>query len=288
MSSQTITGYSAFAIFDLSNVVARALSIGGEVGCLGLFCKMLIRYRSAFANYRCVFCVEGQGAAQRRRLDPNYKADKVVPTKEFDDARGDAVRLLRHTDAWIVRAPEGEADDAIASFIKQRCKDADVVIISNDRDLWQLITERVKAYAKIQQKEVLVDRHLCQRELQVPPEQLHLLKTLLGDPSDKIPRAVPRMKTATILRLVREAQELAQIPSVARAATWMTLKEREKLLSARERALLNYRLVQLRSELQLEVREGKPDLRELRKLLDNRSIVLDTTQLHALLGQSNR
>jgi 5'-3' exonuclease len=286
LSSQIEFGAQATAIFDLSNVVARALSIAGETGCIGLFCKMLLRYRARFPGYQIVFCVEGQGATLRRKLDPNYKADKVVPAKEFNDARGAAVQLLLHTDALVVQAPDGEADDAIATFVKCHCSDRDAVIISNDRDLWQLITKRVKAYATVQKKEVLVDRYLCQKELGVAPQKLRLLKTLSGDPSDKIPRAVPRMKTATIRRLVAEINELPEIPAVVRAAAWMTDKEKEKLLGAKERVLLNYKLIKLRDNLPLKIREGRPNRKALKELLDKHGTVLDTGQLYTLTGQS--
>lgn len=283
LSSPTLFGETPVAIFDLSNVVARALSIAGE-NSLGLFVKMLLGYRQAFANHDFVFCIEGRGAANRRHLDPTYKADKTVPTKEFNDARAAAGRLLCYTNALIVQAPDGEADDAIATYVKQRCSGTDVVIISNDRDLWQLITKRVKAYAKVKKKEILIDRHICQQELGVPPAQLHLLKTLLGDPSDKIPRAVPRMKTATIQRLVTEAQTLEKIPSTARAATWMTEKEREKLLAAKSRAILNYQLIKLQDELLLKIQRGTPNAVRIKEILDKRRVSLDNLDVNNLIG----
>jgi 5'-3' exonuclease len=118
----------------------------------------------------------------------------------------------------------------------------------------------------------------------VVPEQIGFLKALLGDPSDKVPRAVPRMKTATIKRLVQEAERFNRVPHAVANADWMTQKEKDKLLAAKERAILNYKLVKLQDSLLLKSQQGTPDIEKAKEVLDRQGAVMDDAGLSLIIG----
>ena len=78
-----------------------------------------------------------------------------------------------------------EADDVIATLVKDAPEGARVTVVSTDRDLMQLVTERVTLSDGIR------DRRYGPAEVEarfgVPPEKVLDVRALLGDTSDNIP-----------------------------------------------------------------------------------------------------
>ena len=77
-----------------------------------------------------------------------------------------------------------EADDSIAYYVKNMSEDENVVIMSNDRDLCQLINERVSVYVINLKKIVTEENYLV--DFDHHPSNLKLIKTITGDVSDNI------------------------------------------------------------------------------------------------------
>ena len=241
----------AVAIYDLSNFVARAAAIAGEKH-IGLFCDMLRKQRVRMPLHRFVFAVEGKGTERRREICAYYKANRTSTT-EFNIARQNAIKVLRYVECEVVRAPNGEADDAIASYIHRKCPEAAVVVVSNDRDLWQLINQNVKVRCKIKRTVLSVDKHVCLRELGVAPLKVPLLKSLIGDPSDGIPRSVPSIKEALLVRLANEADNASDIPATVEKADWLKDKEKEKILENMNTILRHERITTLDTSSDLDI-----------------------------------
>ncbi len=83
-----------------------------------------------------------------------------------------------------------EADDLIGTLAKQaKC---DVVIITGDRDLMQLVNKKIKLYMPIKglSDTQIVDRDRVHEKLGVWPEQVIDYKALVGDASDNYPGVV--------------------------------------------------------------------------------------------------
>lgn len=78
-----------------------------------------------------------------------------------------------------------EADDLIASYTK-KCYDAghEVHILTNDKDLFQMVNEKVKV---ISIRDGLYDRRRIVHKFGVPPEKFTFLQSLMGDKIDNIP-----------------------------------------------------------------------------------------------------
>jgi len=258
----------AVLLFDLSNFVARATAIAGQ-NFLALFTQMLLKQRRQFPLHQFVFAVEGSGTLKRQQLLPQYKAGRI-PTPEFNLARREAIQLLHHVNCHIIKASDGEADDAIACYVEQHCKDTTVTILSNDRDLWQLIRRGVYVQAQVKTSTLQVDRHACKRLLGVAPEIVPLMKALLGDKSDSIPRGVPRVTAAKLLRVANEAQQLENIPTVAQAATWLTTGDKIKIEHAYSTVKQHMDVTRCWNQLNLHLRKGAADAALFQKFLEQR------------------
>lgn len=274
----------AFVVFDLSNIVARAQAIGKE-NWLKLYTRMLIKQRKQYNNHDFVFAVEGAGTLARQKILPCYKAGRV-PTPEFQTARKIAVELARHTHCLVIRAPDGEADDAIATFVTKK-QDADIVIISNDRDLWQLISPSVKVRSQIAGSTATVDKFACVRHLGVLPEAIPMLKALCGDSSDEIPRSVSRINQDKLKRLAQLTAGMEeQLCQVARESDFLTDNEKKKIQDAFPTVKKHLKVVQVKRQLKLSVRKCAGDQTKLKEFLEAyQSDVFSDTEISKLAGE---
>jgi len=217
-------------VYDLANVVARALSVAGNIDKFTpLFIQMLLNYRKKFPGRYFVFALEGSGTLERRKIFDRYKIRRIRPTKEFAWARSKAKKIISCCNCTIIMAPKGEADDAIAIYVKNN-EEKDIIVVSNDRDIWQNITNGVRVYATIKGKQIMVDSYTCKRILGVWPDQVVLLKALTGDVSDDIPKAVPRMSKKVILKLVNESGNVDKLEETVQGSSWLTHKQQKAIL----------------------------------------------------------
>lgn len=97
-----------------------------------------------------------------------------------------------------------EADDLIAYYVKNKQQNEKIVIMSNDRDLTQLISDDVIVY--VQQKKKFINTKNCVEELGVHHSNIVLKKMICGDNSDNI-RGVLKVGEKTFLREYPELME---------------------------------------------------------------------------------
>lgn len=138
---------------------------------------------------------------RRRQLWPAYKANREQ--RDFDP-RPLAESIIRAKGCRFCWNPNAEADDTIATMASDLCDAMNVVIVSSDKDLWQLWDPpRVRIYLTTK-KEWLTAEYM-EKKLRVNrASQVRLVKALWGDPSDNIPNAIPRMQ-AQLLPLVKSS-----------------------------------------------------------------------------------
>jgi DNA polymerase-1 len=147
----------------------------------------------------------------RHEMYPEYKANRLkVPedllvqiplVKEVIDALG--VRRIE--------LPGAEADDIIGTLARAaEEKGMDVVIVSSDKDLYQLVSPRVRVRDGL--KERTVGEAEVREVFGVAPGQVADLLALAGDPSDNVP-GVPGIGEKTAAELIREFGTLEELLS---------------------------------------------------------------------------
>lgn len=205
--------------------------------------------------------------ARRRALDPTYKlrdpsepsfpGHKVTPIKLIDGFEAQTpIDLVSHilqllgVDTFY--SPTEEADDLIASYVHQR-QDQVHVIISSDKDFYQIISDSVIIYRPGVKGERFYDAERAEEHMyelyktRVPPSGIRMFKSLTGDPSDGI-IGVPRLRK-------KIAAPLCSLPDVdavyATGLPGFSKAEKEKAEFLRERVKLNFELAGLYKDLQL-------------------------------------
>jgi len=165
---------------------------GEHVGGTWHFLNTLRRFLEE-NNYNkvVVFWDSETGSSQRRIIYPKYKLNRKQ--KNEDDFKEQSFitqknRVKQYLEEMFVRQLEveqSEADDLIAYYC-QISEDEDKTIFSSDRDLTQLISERVTIYSPQQKRYYKNGDGIKIYESEIPHYNVKTYKILTGDSSDNI------------------------------------------------------------------------------------------------------
>ena len=133
--SQIYRGY--YAIRGLSTAQ------GTPTNAVFAMTKLLLKFRDEYEGYDGAFVFDKGRPAQRMLLAPAYKANRP-PMPDDLHCQLDAIREMIRAFGWNIIEWEGsEADDLIAAAA-ERFRDRKVLIVSSDKDISQVIDERVE------------------------------------------------------------------------------------------------------------------------------------------------
>ncbi|RMG41762.1 MAG: DNA polymerase I [Planctomycetota bacterium] len=194
----------------------------------------------------CAFDAAGPG--ERAALYEDYKANR----KEMPDDLAVQIEMAKDIVAAygipVIEHEGWEADDVIATLTRQaRERGIDVVIVSNDKDLRQLLGPGVRMY-NIRKRRFFTEEDL-RREWGIRPDQVVDFLALVGDSSDNVP-GVPLVGPKKAAALLQRFGTLDGVLEHADEAPGKKL--RENLKSHAAVARLSRRLVRLRDDLPLE------------------------------------
>jgi DNA polymerase-1 len=244
---------SFFAIRDLSN------SRGEPTNAIYGFVKTLRRMvKDLNPELGAVVWDEGL-PARRTDLQPAYKQQRAEMPVEMRPQLGFIQEMAPLLGFRSVSLPDTEADDLMASYacaaVRQKME---VILATNDKDLFQLVDENVKIYTTnkadlISPKDTyaLLDVACVQKKWGVPPERIGDVIALIGDTVDNIPGVTglgPKNAAHLLKRHGTLDAILADLNAVENA------RIREKLVAARERILQNREMVKLDTDLPLPER----------------------------------
>ena len=206
---------------------------------------------------------------ERLKVLETYKAQrKPMP----DDLRVQlpAIRDVLEAMRVVSLEQQGcEADDVIASVCRQ-AGDARVLIATADKDLMQLVNDRVVGVRLLPGGNVLVDRDGVRERYGVPPEQMLDLLCLTGDSSDNIP-GVPGVGEKTARQLLAQFGSAEAV--LARSGEIANTKLRVAIEQCGERIRQNRVLMTLNATLPVLVewdrlRRVEPDRERLAALFE--------------------
>ncbi|MEA2881944.1 MAG: polymerase, partial [Bradyrhizobium sp.] len=200
----------------------------------------------------------------RNKLYPDYKAhrapapDDLIP--QFPLIR-EAVRAF---DLPCLEQVGFEADDLIATYVRQACeRGATATIVSSDKDLMQLVTDCVTMYDTMKDRRIGIAEVI--EKFGVPPEKVVEVQALAGDSTDNVP-GVPGIGVKTAAQLIVEYGDLETL--LLRAGEIKQPKRREALIVNAEKARISRQLVLLDDKVDLDVpldelAVQEPDARKL-------------------------
>src|SRR5438067_13505008 len=173
---------------------------------------------------------------------------------QLDYIRNALTPLLGFTN---IALPDTEADDLMGCYSIAACKqNVEVILATNDKDLYQLVGPCVKVYttakadlASPKDAFALLGEDQVTAKWKVPPGLIGDVLALTGDSVDNIPGIGLGRKTAA--GLIREFGGLE--PLLNNIEKVKSAKTREKLANAREQVLQNRKMVELDCRIELPV-----------------------------------
>ncbi|OKH87441.1 DNA polymerase I [Thalassospira sp. TSL5-1] len=231
---------------------------GTPVNAVYGFCTMLMKLREDTKPDHMAVIFDTKGKSFRNDFYPDYKAHRPPPPEELVPQFGlirDAVRAFNLPSIEL----EGyEADDLIATYARQAAEQgADVIIVSSDKDLMQLVTERVEMFDAMKNRTIRSGEVM--EKFGVGPDKVIDVQALAGDPVDNVP-GVPGIGVKTAAQLITEYGDLDSL--LERAGEIKQPKRREKLIENADMARISRDLVRLKTDVPVTHPVDDFDLRE--------------------------
>ena len=250
-----------FYLIDGSGYIFRAYyalpplsrkSDGLPTGAVSGFCSMLFKLledsRSDDSIHKPThFAVIFDSAKKNFRNDiyKDYKANRSETPEDLIPQFEYIRKAVKAFSLPSIELINYEADDLLATYAKQIVNaGAKVTVISSDKDLMQLVSEKIRLYDPMKNK-VLGESEVFEK-FGVKPNQVIDVQSLAGDPSDNIP-GVPGIGVKTAAELINKYKTLDVL--LKNINEIPQNKRRETLLTNKDKAILSKKLVTLKNDV---------------------------------------
>ena len=205
----------------------------------------------------------------RHKIYPDYKANREAPPEELAKQFPYFEPLVQAYGLSSVRRPGFEADDIIGTLAKKGIQEGlEVVIVSGDKDMMQLISPNVYMLDTMKNKKFM-DKEVVEK-FGVQADKVVEVMGLMGDSSDHVPGVAgigPKIAAELI-------QKFGSIESLYKRINEVEKKkDKEKLEHDKENAFMSRELVSIDTEMDLEfnsdlMKPGKIDSAKLKKMFE--------------------
>ncbi len=181
----------------------------------------------------------------RHKMYEHYKEGRHPTPPELLSQFPDAKDCLEHMGIHVMELPGYEADDiqgTVASFAKEN-EDIESYILSGDRDLLQLIDDRITVLLATNHDTLVMRREEFNEKYGIEPSEFVDMKALMGDSSDNIPgvSGVGEKTAASLIQNFHSLDGIFENIDDKRISKGV----REKLLRDRENAYLSKQLAKI-------------------------------------------
>jgi DNA polymerase-1 len=188
----------------------------------------------------------------RTDMYPDYKAHRPDPPDDLRPQFGLIREAVHAFDLPCLEQKGFEADDLIATYVRLACEaGATSTIVSSDKDLMQLVNDRVIMFDTMKDKKI--GRAEVIEKFGVPPDKVIEVQALIGDSTDNVP-GVPGIGVKTAAQLIGEYGDLETL--LKHANEIKQDKRRQTLIDNADKARLSKKLVTLDDRVKLDVPIG--------------------------------
>ncbi|HYH60039.1 MAG TPA: DNA polymerase I [Thermoleophilaceae bacterium] len=262
------------AFFALPETIAT--STGQPTNAIFGFASMLVKILTEYGSHPTLVCWDA-GMSGREEVSSEYKAGRRERPDLLSEQWPHLQPLVEAFGYRNVKVPGYEADDVIATLAHQaREKDIDVMVVTGDRDMFQIVGDGVRVMAtsrgitetKLYDRQAVIDRY------GIPPESIPDFYGLKGDTSDNIP-GVPGIGDKTASDLLQRFGDLetvlASIDEISGA------KRKENLTNHADDARMSKELATIQRDVPVEI-----DVAECYAAEPDRSAIRETFRVFEL------
>ncbi|MDD2851189.1 MAG: DNA polymerase I [Desulfuromonadaceae bacterium] len=212
------------------------------------FIQMLLKLLKDYNPQQLAVVFDAGRTTFRTELYPEYKANRTAMPDELRLQMEPIRDVVRAFNIAALELQGYEADDIIGDLAGRYTRQGGkVVVVTGDKDLMQIVTDRVTLLDTMKGKESGI-ADVVER-FGVPPKLVIDILGLAGDASDNIP-GVPGIGEKTAAKLI---QEFGSLDQLLERAGEVKGKNGEKLREFREQALLSRLLATIECNVPLDI-----------------------------------
>ncbi|MGA2463918.1 MAG: DNA polymerase I [Thermodesulfobacteriota bacterium] len=232
-----------YAIRHLSN--SKGLPTNAIFG----FTQMLLKVLKEHQPDYLAVVLDSKGPTFRSKVYKEYKANRPAMPEALVPQIPYIRRIIEEYQIATLEMEGYEADDLIGTVAKGLAPEVDVVIITGDKDILQLVSDRIQVYDTMKEKRFGV-KEVVQR-FGVKPEQVVEVMGLAGDAIDNIP-GVPGIGEKTAIELIKIFGSIENLLTHLDQVRQKKLKE--NLETYGEQARLSRKLATIHTDVPLTYR----------------------------------
>lgn len=232
-------------------------SAGGElVGAVYGFVSILLRVLRELKPDYIAAAYDLPGPTFRHVAYERYKAQRPETPSDLSSQFLKVKEVLDAFDIVVYQKEGYEADDLIGTIAKklEKNKKIEIIILTGDQDILQLIGPRVKVYAlkKGITETVTYDEKAVQERFGLTPGQLIDFKGLKGDASDNIP-GVKGIGEKTALELLKKFGSVEGVyKALGKKNNFFSASLAEKLQAGEEDAAISKELARIKTDVAID------------------------------------
>ena len=239
------SGYIFRAFYGLPMMTSPT---GVPVNAVFGYTNMFLRLTQSIKCDYCLVLFDAKRRNYRNEIFPDYKGTRAEIPEELIPQFPIIREATNALNLNYLEMEGYEADDLIATYARQATeKGMEVVVVSADKDLMQLIRDGVEYYDPMKDK--FYGAEDVKEKFGVYPERVVDVQALAGDSIDNVP-GVPGIGLKTAAQLINEFGSLEEV--LNRASEIKQNKRRETLLANIDNARISLQLVTLKNDVPVE------------------------------------
>src|SRR5438105_5496628 len=226
--------FRAYHALPPLNRKSDGLQVNAVLGFCNMLWKLLREMKPEQRPTHLAVVFDKSERTFRTEFYPDYKAHRPDPPDDLIPQFPMIREAVRAFDIPCLEQAGFEADDLIATYVREACEaGASAIIVASDKDLMQLVRDCVVMYDSRKDRQIGIPEVM--EKFSVPPEKVVEVQALIGDSTDNVP-GVPGIGVKTAAQLICEYGDLDTL--LARAAEIKQEKRRQSLIENADKARL--------------------------------------------------
>ena len=256
-----------------------ATSSGLPTNAIYGFINSLLRVIESHDVQYIAVALDSPGPTFRNEIYPDYKANRPETPEDLVVQVPLIRRFLRAMNIPSLALRGFEADDILGTLaLRAKQEGFDVVIVTSDKDMFQLVDEAVLVFDPW--KDITYDARGVRDKLGVEPAQVRDFLALMGDSTDNIP-GVPKVGKETAPQLLSRFGSLEAM--LSKSLESCDDKALKKVIENRDVAEMSLELVTIRTDVPLEL-----DITECKRTAPDQDALLRLLQSLEFASLANR
>ncbi len=237
------------------------------------FTTMTLRFLKDYDPEHLVVLLDAGRETFRNQISGDYKGNRPDAPPDLIPQFPYIRKVLKAMNIPVLEREGFEADDLIATLAKKfAARDLEVVIVTGDKDLMQLVHDEVRLLDTMKARWIGIDQ--VKEKFGVDPGEVVEVMALMGDPVDNI-HGVKGIGEKTAIALIKYFHSLENLykhlDEVENTGIKGAARIRKALVEGKESAFLSRELATVRTDVPLDVeleglRRQQPSYDTLREL----------------------